>query len=453
MEKKTIGKFIAILRKANGMTQRELGEKLLVSDKTVSRWENDEFLPDISLLTAIAEIFGITTDELLRGERNNPEREDDKGNRIEINQTTNDKQSQDILDKKMKRYKTLTCVSIAIAVVGMIAGLLLRIFMGWWVDITTTAIFVAAAEICQIIFAIEAFIKLDKDDVPSKEVAKFNRRVVGVASWFSILNLSIPLNAVWALRQIFVHSISYGFFPGLAVTQIVALYVIYTFAIRKILIYREVIVYGEKDAEIFKFNTKLLKKMTIICGIVACVLVFVMHNFVSPHMYYNIGTTTYGTFEEFKEHYESDYDQWCEEIKDNYWIRNEQGELVYDQAGYDAQCADHKKVGYLEDENGNMHEYYCISSAASVTSHSSKGDKIYNIRVTSMEEAYKCVQVGRDCFGFVFVLYFGICAVIYKSKIDKNKKKVLAGADVNDADDNKAEDSKLKNLQLNNPQK
>ena len=157
MEKKTIGKFIAILRKGNGMTQRELGEKLLVSDKTVSRWENDEFSPDISLLTAIAEIFGITTDELLRGERNNPEREDDNGNRIEINQTTNDKQSQDMLDKKMKRYKTLTCVSIAIAVVGMIAGLLLRIFMGWWVDLATTAIFVAAAEVCQIIFAIDSF--------------------------------------------------------------------------------------------------------------------------------------------------------------------------------------------------------------------------------------------------------------------------------------------------------
>ena len=40
MEKKTIGKFIAALRRANGMTQRELGERLFVSDKTVSKWEN-----------------------------------------------------------------------------------------------------------------------------------------------------------------------------------------------------------------------------------------------------------------------------------------------------------------------------------------------------------------------------------------------------------------------------
>ena len=73
MEKKTIGKFIAVLRKANGMTQKDLGDKLFVSDKTVSRWERDECTPELSLIPAIAEIFGITTDELLRGERNNSE--------------------------------------------------------------------------------------------------------------------------------------------------------------------------------------------------------------------------------------------------------------------------------------------------------------------------------------------------------------------------------------------
>ena len=42
MEKKTIGSFIAALRRANGLTQKELAEKLNVSDKAVSRWERDE---------------------------------------------------------------------------------------------------------------------------------------------------------------------------------------------------------------------------------------------------------------------------------------------------------------------------------------------------------------------------------------------------------------------------
>ena len=90
MEKKTIGKFIAVLRRANGMTQRELGEKLYVSDKTVSRWECDECAPDLSLIPSIAEIFGITTDELLRGERNNPDRESLTSEESETKKSTYD---------------------------------------------------------------------------------------------------------------------------------------------------------------------------------------------------------------------------------------------------------------------------------------------------------------------------------------------------------------------------
>ena len=72
MERKTMGSFIAALRKANGMTQKALAERLNVSDKAVSRWERDENAPDLSLIPVIAEIFGVTADELLRGERADP---------------------------------------------------------------------------------------------------------------------------------------------------------------------------------------------------------------------------------------------------------------------------------------------------------------------------------------------------------------------------------------------
>ena len=72
MEQKTIGKFITALRKANGMTQKDLADQLNVSDKTVSRWERDEGAPDLAMIPVIAEIFGVTCDELLRGERKSP---------------------------------------------------------------------------------------------------------------------------------------------------------------------------------------------------------------------------------------------------------------------------------------------------------------------------------------------------------------------------------------------
>ena len=71
MEKKTIGSFIAALRKANGLTQKELAEKLNVSDKAVSRWERDECYPDLTMIPALAEIFGVSCDELLNGGRIN----------------------------------------------------------------------------------------------------------------------------------------------------------------------------------------------------------------------------------------------------------------------------------------------------------------------------------------------------------------------------------------------
>ena len=73
MEQRTIGKFITALRKASGMTQRDLAERLGVSDKSVSRWERDEGASDLSLIPVLAEIFGVTCDELLRGERRPPE--------------------------------------------------------------------------------------------------------------------------------------------------------------------------------------------------------------------------------------------------------------------------------------------------------------------------------------------------------------------------------------------
>lgn len=69
MEKKSLGAFIARLRKEKGLTQKQLAELLNVSDKTVSHWECDETSPDISLLSELAGNLGVTVDELLNGEK------------------------------------------------------------------------------------------------------------------------------------------------------------------------------------------------------------------------------------------------------------------------------------------------------------------------------------------------------------------------------------------------
>ena len=76
MEQIKTGKFIAELRKEKGMTQEQLGERLGVNSRSVSRWENGHGMPDISLLLTLADVLGVTVQELLEGSR----REIESGN-------------------------------------------------------------------------------------------------------------------------------------------------------------------------------------------------------------------------------------------------------------------------------------------------------------------------------------------------------------------------------------
>ena len=68
MDQIKTGKFIAERRRAKQLTQRELAQKLLVSDKTVSKWETGKGLPEVSLMMPLCEILGINVNELLSGE-------------------------------------------------------------------------------------------------------------------------------------------------------------------------------------------------------------------------------------------------------------------------------------------------------------------------------------------------------------------------------------------------
>ena len=63
--KDIFAKNLSELRQASGMTQLELGERLNYSDKTVSKWERGESIPDAGILKQIADVFGVTVDYLL----------------------------------------------------------------------------------------------------------------------------------------------------------------------------------------------------------------------------------------------------------------------------------------------------------------------------------------------------------------------------------------------------
>lgn len=67
IDKEKFGVFLVQLRKEKGLTQKELAEKLYVSDKAVSKWERGLSLPDIALLQPLAELLGVSVTELLSG--------------------------------------------------------------------------------------------------------------------------------------------------------------------------------------------------------------------------------------------------------------------------------------------------------------------------------------------------------------------------------------------------
>ncbi len=69
MDQIKIGKFIAELRRREGFTQEALGEKIGVTNKTISRWENGNYMPDIEMLQVLAQELHVSIQELLSGER------------------------------------------------------------------------------------------------------------------------------------------------------------------------------------------------------------------------------------------------------------------------------------------------------------------------------------------------------------------------------------------------
>lgn len=65
------GGYQTNLRKASGMTQMELAEKMSVTDKAVSKWEHDLSCPDVNSIPKLAELFNLSMDELLQAKKKN----------------------------------------------------------------------------------------------------------------------------------------------------------------------------------------------------------------------------------------------------------------------------------------------------------------------------------------------------------------------------------------------
>lgn len=159
MEKKSIGSFIAALRKAKGLTQRELAEKLNVSDKAVSRWEREESLPDLSLIPAIAEIFGVTADELLRGERRK------EGDSLPRAEEKSEKQLKNLVNRSLLRFNNRSIIAAGVTLAGLIGAMVANIgFNKAYVAFFIALAFYLAAALCETGFTVAAMAALNVEE-------------------------------------------------------------------------------------------------------------------------------------------------------------------------------------------------------------------------------------------------------------------------------------------------
>ena len=122
MQKEAFGKLLVILRKKNGLSQKELAERLSVSTSAVSKWENGKNLPDMMMLSRIADILQVSCDEL-----HNPEKTLERLANPEPQKGETEETDGEPPKKKNSRIvKTAILVGILVIVGGLLLGYMIK---------------------------------------------------------------------------------------------------------------------------------------------------------------------------------------------------------------------------------------------------------------------------------------------------------------------------------------
>lgn len=128
------GDFLRSLRKAKGLTQEDVATRLMLSPKTISRWESGLGLPDISIITDVAILYDVTVDEILKGQRNSK-------NLKEETEKSNDKKVNNILTNKItSKFNIYFYVAIGILSAFLVTEVILGLLVNSIVAIVLMAL-------------------------------------------------------------------------------------------------------------------------------------------------------------------------------------------------------------------------------------------------------------------------------------------------------------------------
>lgn len=418
MEKKTIGGFIAALRKANGMTQKDLAERLNVSDKTVSRWERDDGAPDLATIPAIAEIFNVTCDELLRGERKSP------AERTEVtddNETSpkGEKQRQRLLKATLSHYQNLSYIAVGVSVVGLIVALICNLaFLKAVLGFLCGAIFFVASIVCQATFMNKAFQSVEDSGIDEVQLSNFKRNVIGVAEksiglTVFFIGFTFPLIMVDAYLGLGADSLF--IWGSIGAVAFMLIYAEVLYFLNGSLLKKGVYTLPDKEMTIYNHNRKTKKKCTVNLVIIL-VITMLFHAFGSEMIWssYHLSSSKgiiFDDYESFIEFMEQDIP--AEPYEYNYngaeMIPAPESQVdeptYYDQYG-NVISEEEALTRTIEDTNGNVVCTY-IERNESVSSirYSAKDGTVLPIHVITTGDYRAAARLSKTINALYCVIY------------------------------------------------
>ena len=117
-----IGRFIAECRKKNNLTQMQLAERLGITDRAISKWENGKSMPDSSIMLDLCKELKITVNELLSGEKINMENNNQKNEQLLLDMAKE-------VEQKNKTIWTSMWVIMIVSMTALLAGIFLSAFL------------------------------------------------------------------------------------------------------------------------------------------------------------------------------------------------------------------------------------------------------------------------------------------------------------------------------------
>ncbi len=197
-----LGEKLFELRKKKNLTQDEVAEKLNVTRQTVSKWETNQSTPDFDKIIPLCELYEISTDELLRGEKQEKTEENNYNNEEKKNKNNYENMTKNQIKQKSAQ---VVCSSILIFIVAIAyAGIGTAVMMWNPVVVGCTFLIMIGWGVTRIVkhyMSIPKFEKTQEEEKQDKIVKKINDIIggIGVAIYFIISFITMAWHITWVI--------------------------------------------------------------------------------------------------------------------------------------------------------------------------------------------------------------------------------------------------------------